>query len=97
MIIVRQDRNAFYNWDNVIDIYINGLSRTEILLKHVKGSNESTDYPIGKYKNAENAKAAFEKLIENIIENISKEIPLVVVRTDEEIEKSIHQEDGNSN
>lgn len=83
MIIVRQDRNAFYNWDNVIDIYINGLSRTEILLKHVKGSNESTDYPIGKYKNAENAKAAFEKLIENI----SKEIPLVV-RTDEEIEKS---------
>lgn len=59
----------------------------KILLKHVKGSNESTDYPIGKYKNAENAKAAFEKLIENI----SKEIPLVVVRTDEEIEKSIHQ------
>ena len=87
MIIVRQDRNAFYNWDNVIDIYINGLSRTEILLKHVKGSNESTDYPIGKYKNAENAKVAFEKLIENI----SKEIPLVVVRTDEEIEKSIHR------
>lgn len=87
MIIVRQDRNAFYNWDNVIDIYINGLSRTEILLKHVKGSNESTDYPIGKYKNAENAKAAFKKLIENIL----KEIPLVVVRTDEEIEKSIHR------
>lgn len=87
MIIVRQDRNAFYNWDNVIDIYINGLSRTEILLKHVKGSNESTDYPIGKYKNEENAKAAFEKLIENIL----KEIPLVVVRTDEEIEKSIYQ------
>lgn len=87
MIIVRQDRNAFYNWDNVVDIYINGLSKTEILLKHVKGSNESTDYPIGKYKNAENAKAAFEKLIENIL----KEIPLVVVRTDEEIEKSIHQ------
>lgn len=87
MIIVRQDRNAFYNWDNVIDIYINGLSRTEILLKHVKGSNESTDYPIGKYKNAENAKAAFKRLIENI----SKEIPLVVVRTDEEIEKSIHR------
>lgn len=87
MIIVRQDRNALYNWDHVIDIYINGLSRTEILLKHVKGSNESTDYPIGKYKNAENAKAAFEKLIENI----SKEIPLVVVRTDEEIEKSIHR------
>lgn len=86
MIIVRQDRNAFYNWDNVVDIYINGLSKTEILLKHVKGSNESTDYPIGKYKNAENAKAAFKKLIENILE----EIPLVVVRTDEEIEKSIH-------
>ena len=43
MIIVRQDRNAFYNWDNVVDIYINGLSKTEILLKHVKGSNESTD------------------------------------------------------
>lgn len=87
MIIVRQDRNAFYNWDNVVDIYINGLSKTEILLKHVKGSNESTDYPIGKYKNAENAKAAFKKLIESILE----EIPLVVVRTDEEIEKSIHQ------
>lgn len=87
MIIVRQDRNVFYNWDNVVDIYINGLSRTEILLKHVKGSNESTDYPIGKYKNVENAKVAFEKLIENI----SKEIPLVVVRTDEEIEKSIHR------
>lgn len=86
MIIVRQDRNAFYNWDNVVDIYINGLSKTEILLKHVKGSNESTDYPIGKYKNAENAKAAFKKLIENILE----EIPLAVVRTDEEIEKSIH-------
>ena len=93
MIIVRQDRNAFYNQDNVVNIYINGLSRTEILLKHVKGSNESTDYSIGKYKNAENAKAAFEKLIENIL----KEIPLVVVRTDEEIENSIHQEDGNSN
>lgn len=87
MIILRQDRNAFYNWDNVVDIYINGLSKTEILLKHVKGSNESTDYPIGKYKNAENAKAAFEELIENIL----KEIPLVVVRTDEEIEKSIHR------
>lgn len=87
MIIVRQDRNAFYNWDNVVGIYINGLSKTEILLKHVKGSNESTDYPIGKYKNAENAKAAFEKLIENI----SKEISLAVVRTDEEIEKSIHR------
>ena len=93
MIIVRQDRNAFYNWDNVIDIYINGLSKTEILLKHVKGSNASTDYPIGKYKNEENAKAAFKRLVENI----SKEIPLVTVRTDEEIEKSIHQEDGNSN
>lgn len=63
------------------------FQKTEILLKHVKGSNESTDYPIGKYKNAENAKAAFEKLIENIL----KEVPLVVVRTDEEIEKSIHQ------
>ena len=50
-------------------------------------------YKRQKYKNAENAKAAFEKLIENIL----KEVPLVVVRTDEEIEKSIHQEDGNSN
>lgn len=93
MIIVRQDRNAFYNWDNVVDIYINGLSRTEILLKHVKGSNESTDYPIGKYKNAENAEAAFEKLIENIL----KKAPYAVVPTDEEIENSIHQEDRNSN
>lgn len=93
MIIVRQDRNAFYNWDNVVDIYINGLSRTEILLKHVKGSNESTDYPIGKYKNAENAKAAFKELIENILEKA----PYAVVPTDEEIENSIHQEGGNSN
>ena len=93
MIFLRQDRNALYNWVNVVDVYIKGVSKTEILLKHVKGSNEWTDYPIGKYKNAENAKAAFEKLIENI----SKEIPLVVVRTDEEIEKSIHQEDRNSN
>lgn len=87
MIIVRQDRNAFYNWDNVVDIYINGLSKTEILLKHVKGSNESTDYPIGKYKNAENAKAAFKELIEDILEGA----PLAVVPTDEEIENSIHQ------
>jgi hypothetical protein len=93
MIIVRQDRNAFYNWDNVVDIYINGLSKTEILLKHVKGSNESTDYPIGKYKNAENAKAAFKELIENILEKAS----YAVVPTDEEIENSIHQEGGNSN
>jgi len=62
-------------------------TRVGVSLKHVKGSNESTDYPIGKYKNAENTKAAFEKLIENIL----KEIPLVVVRTDEEIEKSIHR------
>jgi hypothetical protein len=87
VIIVRQDRNAFYNWDNVVDVYINGLSKTEILLKHVKGSNESTDYPIGKYKNAENAEAAFEKLIENILEKA----PYAVVPTDEEIEKSIHR------
>lgn len=93
MIIVRQDRNSFYNWDNVVDIYINGLSRTEILLKHVKGSNESTDYPIGKYKNAENAEAAFKKLIENILEKAL----YAVVPTDEEIENSIHQEDRNSN
>lgn len=87
MIIVRQDRNAFYNWDNVVNIYINGLSKTEILLKHVKGSNESTDYPIGKYKNAENAKAAFKELIEDILEGA----PFAVVPTDEEIENSIHQ------
>lgn len=84
MIIVRQDRNAFYNWDNVVNIYINGLSKTEILLKHVKGSNELTDYPIGKYKNVENAKAAFKELIENILEKA----PYAVVPTDEEIEKS---------
>lgn len=93
MIIVRQDRNAFYNWDNTVGIYISGRSRTEILLKHVKDSKEPIDYLIGSYKNVENAKAAFEKLIENIL----KEIPLVVVRTDEEIEKSIHREDRNSN
>lgn len=83
MIIVRQDRNTFYNWDNVVDIYINRLSKTEILLDSTTASEE----PLGHYKNAENAKAAFEKLIENI----SKEIPLVIVRTDEEIEKSIHR------
>lgn len=87
VIIVRQDRNAFYNWDNVVDIYINGLSRTEILLKHVKGSNESTDYPIGKYKNAENSKAAFKRLVENILEKAL----YAIVPTDEEIESSIHQ------
>jgi hypothetical protein len=89
MIIVRQDRNVFYNWDNVVSIYISQISKTEILLDSTTASEE----PLGSYKNAENAKAAFEKLIENI----SKEIPLVVVRTDEEIEKSIHQEDRNSN
>ena len=89
MIIVRQDRNTFYNWDNVVDIYISQISKTEILLDSTATSGE----PLGDYKNAKNTKAAFEKLIENI----SKEIPLVVVRTDEEIEKSIHQEDGNSN
>lgn len=88
MIIVKQDRKAFYNWDNVVCIYISRISKTEILLDSTTASEE----PLGDYKNAENAKAAFEKLIENI----SKEIPLVV-RTDEEIEKSIHQEDGNSN
>lgn len=93
MIIVRQDRNAFYNWDNVVDVYINGLSKTEILLKHVKDSKEPIDYLIGSYKNVENAKAAFKELIENILEKA----PYAVVPTDEEIEKSIHQEDRNSN
>lgn len=33
MIIVRQDRNAFYNWDNVVDIYINGLSKNRNIIK----------------------------------------------------------------
>ena len=89
MIIVRQDRNVFYNWDNVVSIYISQISKTEILLDSTTASGE----PLGDYKNAENAKAAFKRLVENI----SKEIPLVVVRTDEEIEKSIHQEDRNSN
>ena len=83
MIIVRQDRNVFYNWDNVVDIYISRISKTEILLDSTAASRE----PLGDYTKAENAKAAFEKLIENI----SKEIPLVVVRTDEEIDKSIHR------
>ena len=94
MIIVRQDRNAFYNWDNIVGIYISGRSRTEILLKHVKDSKEPIYYLIGSYKNAENAKAAFKKLLENILE----EIPLVVVRTDEEIESSqnVAQEDMDS-
>jgi hypothetical protein len=89
MIIVRQDRNVFYNWDNVVCIYIGQVSKTEILLDSITTVQES----LGCYKNEENAKAAFKRLIENI----SKEIPLVVVRTDEEIEKSIHQEGGNSN
>lgn len=93
MIIVRQDRNAFYNWDNTVGIYISGRSRTEILLKHVKDSKEPIDYLIGSYKNVENAKAAFKELIENILEKV----PYAVVPTDEEIEKSIHQEDRNSN
>ena len=89
MIIVRQDRNVFYNWDNVVNIYISQISKTEILLDSTTASEEL----LGDYKNAENAKAAFKRLVENIL----KEIPLVVVRTDEEIEKSIHQEDRNSN
>lgn len=89
MIIVKQDRKTFYNWDNVVCVYISRISKTEILLDSTTASEE----PLGDYKNAENAKAAFKRLIENI----SKEIPLVVVRTDEEIEKSIHQEDRNSN
>lgn len=89
MIIVRQDRNVFYNWDNVVCIYIGQVSKTEILLDSTTTVQES----LGCYKNEENAKAAFKRLAENI----SKEIPLVTVRTDEEIEKSIHQEDGNSN
>lgn len=83
MIVVRQDRNVFYNWDNVVSIYISQISKTEILLDSTTASGE----PLGDYTNAENAKTAFEKLIENI----SKEIPLVVVRTDEEIENSIHR------
>lgn len=83
MIIVRQDRNTFYNWDNVVDIYINRLSKTEILLDSTTASEE----PLGHYKNAENAKAAFKELIEDILEGI----PLAVVPTDEEIENSIHQ------
>lgn len=89
MIIVRQDRNVFYNWDNVVCIYIGQVSKTEILLDSTTTVQES----LGCYKNEENAKAAFKRLVENI----SKEIPLVTVRTDEEIEKSIHQEDRNSN
>lgn len=83
MIIVRQDRNVFYNWDNVVCIYIGQASKTEILLDSTTTVQES----LGCYKNEENAKAAFKRLIENI----SKEIPLVVVPTDEEIENSIHQ------
>lgn len=83
MIIVRQDRNVFYNWNNVVCIYIGQVSKTEILLDSTTTVQES----LGCYKNEENAKAAFKRLIENI----SKEIPLVVVRTDEEIEKSIHR------
>lgn len=89
MIIVRQDRNVFYNWDNVVCIYISQVSKTEILLDSTTTVQESLGY----YKNEENAKAAFKRLVENIL----KEIPLVVVRTDEEIEKSIHREDRNSN
>ena len=89
MIIVRQDRNVFYNWDNVVNIYISQISKTEILLDSTTASEEL----LGDYKNAENAEAAFKKLIENILEKAL----YAVVRTDEEIEKSIHQEDRNSN
>lgn len=83
MIIVRQDRNVFYNWDNVVCIYIGQISKTEILLDSTTTVQES----LGCYKNVENAKAAFEKLIENILEKA----PYAVVPTDEEIEKSIHR------
>ena len=38
MIIVRQDRNVFYNWDNVVDIYISRISKTEILLDSTAAS-----------------------------------------------------------
>lgn len=79
MIIVRQDRNTFYNWDNVVDIYINRLSKTEILLDSTTASEE----PLGHYKNAENAKAAFKELIEDILEGA----PLAAVPTDEEIKR----------
>ena len=80
MIIVKQDRKTFYNWDNVVCVYISRISKTEILLDSTTASEE----PLGDYKNAENAKAAFEKLIENILEKA----PYAVVPTDEEIEKS---------
>ena len=63
------------------------LNGREFPLRYLKGSNESTDYPIGKYKNAENAKAAFKRLVENILEKAL----YAIVPTDEEIESSIHQ------
>lgn len=80
MIIVKQDRKTFYNWDNVVCVYISRISKTEILLDSTTASEE----PLGDYKNAENAKAAFKELIENILEKA----PYAVVPTDEEIEKS---------
>ncbi len=41
MIIVRQDRNVFYNWDNVVCIYIGQVSKTEILLDSTTTVQES--------------------------------------------------------
>lgn len=87
MIIVTQSRIAFYNYDHVISIYINQISKNEILLDSTATPDDSFGFMIGRYKNPENAKAAFKELIEDI----SEEIPLVVVPTDEEIENSIHQ------
>ena len=83
MIIVRQDRNVFYNWDNVVCIYIGQVSKTEILLDSTTTVQES----LGCYKNEENAKAAFKRLVENILEKAL----YAIVPTDEEIESSIHQ------
>ena len=87
MIIVTQSKENFFNYDHVISIYINQISKNEILLDSTATPDDSFGFVIGRYKNPENAKAAFKKLIENILE----EIPLAVVPTDEEIEKSIHQ------
>ena len=87
MIIVTQSRENFFNYDHVISIYINQISKNEILLDSTATPDDSFGFVIGRYKNPENAKAAFKKLIEDILEKN----PLAVVPTDEEIENSIHQ------
>lgn len=87
MVILSQNGSAFYNWDNIVDIYINRASKTEILLSSTATPEDSLGYLIGRYKNEENAETAFKKLTESIL----AENPIVVTPTDEEIEEYISQ------